>query len=60
MLYAGKDMGKYFERGMASFSDPIPSSVIQSAGVMGQRGTPKIPWYLYEVSCVDYYDCVAF
>jgi hypothetical protein len=46
--------------------DPIPASVMREAGeskqlnrfaltlifigVMGRRGTPKVPWYLFEVS----------
>jgi hypothetical protein len=52
-MFASKDMGKYFKRGIESLSDPIPASVVQSAGVMGQHGTPKAPWYLYEVSRVE-------
>jgi hypothetical protein len=49
-MYAGKDLHKYFKGGAKSLSESVPVSVVNSAGVMGQRATPIAPWYLYEVS----------
>jgi hypothetical protein len=49
-LYTGMDMNKFFKRNYSSMLlDAVPRSVRDSCGIMGQRGTPKAPWYLYEV-----------
>lgn len=49
-FYGNKTMSDYFKNGYASWHDAVPASVLTSGGVMGLRGTPKAPWYLYEVS----------
>jgi hypothetical protein len=48
-IYIGKDIGKYFKRGLNALLDPIPQEVIKNTTVMGLRGAPKEPWYLYQV-----------
>lgn len=48
-FYANDTMSDYFVGGYASWNDSVPASVVQSAGVMGEHGTPSIPWYLYSV-----------
>jgi hypothetical protein len=49
-MYEKKKIGSYFKRGVDSIlRDAVPVSVFKNAGLMGQRGTPKIPWFLYEV-----------
>jgi hypothetical protein len=50
VIFLGDELGNYFKRGLKSFlNDPIPASVLKHGTVMGQSGTPKIPWYLYQV-----------
>jgi secretory lipase len=50
IIFIGDQLGSYFKRGIDSFlSDPVPAFVFKHAGVVGQTGTPKIPWYLYMV-----------
>jgi hypothetical protein len=48
-MYQGKDLGKYFKRGLESLLDPIPQKVVQDTAIMGLRGVPEEPWYLYQV-----------
>jgi len=58
-MYQGKDLGKYFKRGLSSLLDPIPQKIVQDTAIMGIRGVPKEPWYLYQVSTrsyVNHYD----
>ncbi|KAF2423431.1 LIP-domain-containing protein, partial [Tothia fuscella] len=45
--FENQDMGQYFKRGYRSIYDAVPQSVLGTTGTMGQRSTPKIPWYLY-------------
>jgi hypothetical protein len=33
-MYSNKDMGKYFKRGWNSVFDPIPGSIIKTAGIL--------------------------
>lgn len=47
-LYSYQDLGKYYTKGYGALQESIPRSVIASAGTMGNRATPTIPWYLYE------------
>jgi hypothetical protein len=47
--YQGKELGKYFKRGLISLLDPIPQKVVQDTAIMGLRGVPREPWYLYQV-----------
>jgi hypothetical protein len=48
--YTGMDMAKFFKKGYQSLIwDAVPKSVRDSVGIMGNRGTPTAPWYLYEV-----------
>jgi hypothetical protein len=48
--FTGMDMNRFFKNNYSSLLwDPIPKTVRDSTGIMGQRGTPKAPWYLYEV-----------
>jgi hypothetical protein len=50
-LYVNSSFGDYFKRGRESMlSDEVPSTAIRAAGVLGNRATPKVPWYLYGVS----------
>lgn len=49
-FYANDNMGSYFVRGYSSWNDTVVQDVVESAGIMGRRATPVIPWYLYEVS----------
>jgi len=45
-----KDIGSYFKRGLNSLlNDDVPWDVVRDSGIMGLRGTPKSPWYLYSV-----------
>jgi len=49
--FAEKSLDKFYKRGYAStLTDAIPVGVLNTAGVMGQRSTPDIPWFLYAVS----------
>jgi hypothetical protein len=52
-LYSYQDLGKYYKKGYNSLSEPIPRSVVATAGTMGYRSTPTIPWYLYEALADD-------
>ncbi|KAF2429700.1 LIP-domain-containing protein [Tothia fuscella] len=48
-MYAGIDIGKYFKNGYGSLmNDTVPNSVRHWAGTMGNRGPPKVPWYLFQ------------
>src|SRR5205823_978877 len=47
-MYQGKDIGKYFKRGLNSLLDPVPQNVVRDTAIMGLRGVPKEPWYLYQ------------
>ncbi|KAH8433271.1 uncharacterized protein LDX57_010906 [Aspergillus melleus] len=42
------DIFRYFSRGKASFADPVPSSILDSAGQMGSAGVPRMPMYVYK------------
>jgi hypothetical protein len=48
-MFTGQLLGDFFKRGLHSLLfDPVPASVVKAAGTMGQQGTPKVPWFLYE------------
>jgi hypothetical protein len=47
-LYSYQDLGKYYTKGYGALQEEIPRSVVATAGTMGHRSTPTIPWYLYE------------
>jgi hypothetical protein len=50
-FYANSSFDDYFKGGRQSLlSDEVPLTAIRAAGVLGNRATPKIPWYLYGVS----------
>jgi hypothetical protein len=49
-MYAKKEAGLYYKHGIKSLSDAVPVSVVKDAGVMGTRGPPNHPWYLYHAS----------
>jgi hypothetical protein len=50
-LYANSTFDTYFKRGRQSIlSDEVPLTAIRTAGVLGNKATPKIPWYLYGVN----------
>jgi hypothetical protein len=50
-FYSNRSFDSYWKRGrQALLSDEVPLSVIRTAGVLGNRATPQIPWYLYGVS----------
>jgi hypothetical protein len=46
-MYNERDPGTYFKNGIKSLLDEVPQSITRAVAVMGQRGTPKMPWYLY-------------
>jgi hypothetical protein len=48
-MYENKDMGKYFKGGLKSILNSFLVDISTTIGVMGMRGTPKMPWYVYEV-----------
>jgi hypothetical protein len=48
------DHSRYFRHGIESLvKDPVPYSVVNLAGTLGIRDTPKIPWYLMETVSDD-------
>jgi hypothetical protein len=52
-FYSNRSFDNYFKHGRQSLlSDEVPLTAISAAGVLGNRATPQIPWYLYGVSKV--------
>ncbi|KAF2761188.1 LIP-domain-containing protein [Pseudovirgaria hyperparasitica] len=45
-----KDLFTYFDGGKELSKDPVPSSVLGSAGLMGVHGTPTMPMYVYKAA----------
>jgi hypothetical protein len=49
--YANTSFESYFKRGRESLlTDDVPLTAIRTAGVLGNKATPQISWYLYGVS----------
>jgi hypothetical protein len=48
--FDGQELGKYYKRGLKALDDAVPQTVYEWGSTMGLRATPKIPWYVYEVS----------
>jgi len=47
-FYSNSSFDNYFKRGRQSLlSDEAPLAAIRAAGVLGNRSTPRVPWYLY-------------
>ncbi|KAF2398168.1 LIP-domain-containing protein [Trichodelitschia bisporula] len=46
-MFENKPTEYFFKKGVAGFKEPLPFNVTESAGSMGTRGPPKIPWYMY-------------
>ncbi|KAF2397903.1 LIP-domain-containing protein [Trichodelitschia bisporula] len=51
--FAKKNLGLFFRHGYRSIFDEVPMSVVRSTGLMGERSTPTIPWYLYHAAGDD-------
>jgi hypothetical protein len=50
-MFENSTFESYLKRSsLALITDEVPFSVIRTAGVLGNRATPQIPWYLYGVS----------
>jgi hypothetical protein len=51
ILYSNSSFDGYFKRGQQSLlSDEVPLTAIRTAGILGNRSPPQVPWYLYGVS----------
>jgi hypothetical protein len=48
-VFTNADTCQYFTNGCANWGDEIPQNALRSGAVMGLRGTPIAPWYLYTV-----------
>jgi hypothetical protein len=62
-FYSNSSVDGYLKRGRDSLlADEVPSAAIRAAGVLGNKATPQIPWYLYGVSqwILSMYDCADF
>jgi len=47
-LFAQMKVEDFFTRGLDALNDAVPQSVLESASIMGNGGTPQIPMYVYE------------
>lgn len=46
--FARQNIFDYFDNGKGFLTDSVPSSIYETAWIMGTRGTPKIPMYFYK------------
>ena len=46
--YAFQDISQYFKNGFDDLFAPLPMSAINSDGIMGRRGTPRMPMYVHK------------
>ncbi|KAK4495560.1 hypothetical protein PRZ48_001225 [Zasmidium cellare] len=45
---ASQDLFSYFTRSQQSLYDPVPQSVLNVSGIMGQHGIPTIPMFIFK------------
>lgn len=48
IAYAGHNIASYFTNGLATFQDPKIRAAINSDGIMGYHGVPRIPVFVYK------------